>query len=105
MPLRDHDQGRYVNVDTLLWGDGARCGQECGFYACAKMGWEYRKTVYIYQSDDYMEKKLELTLHLGCAEKAAPKATRTWGISVGSTEGMCDQEISKTTYGYLGGTL
>lgn len=106
LPLVNHAKGRYLNVDTYLWGDGEKCGQECGFYALAKLGWEYNKTVKVYMTDDYAEKKAELEKHLAAAEEAAPKVTEpTYGISVGWSDNKCDKEISIATYGYLGGVL
>lgn len=105
LPLRDHSKGRYVNVNTILWADGDRCGQECGFYALAKIGWNYRKTVKVHPYEDYEAKKLELELHFDAAEKAAPNSEPTYGISMGWSDGLCDKEISQRTYGYLGGVL
>ena len=108
LPLRDHAKGRYVNVDTMLWGDSGKyhkCGDEAGFYALAKIGWEYRKTIKVHPYDDYELKKAELEEHFARAEKAAPNSEPTYGISVGWTDNMCDKDISKACYGYLGGTL
>ena len=43
LPLRDHKKGRYVNVNTMHWGDsgnGHKTFDEAGFYAMAKLGYE-----------------------------------------------------------------
>ena len=103
--MRDHSKGRYVNVDSLVWGDGDKCGQECGFYALAKIGWEYSKTIKIHPYDDYKLKKAELEEHFAQAEKAAPTSEPTYGISMGWSDNLCDKEISKCVHGYLGEVL
>lgn len=109
LPLRDHAKGRYVNVDTMLWGDSGKyhkCGDEAGFYALADLGYEYYRKIRVYMWDDYEEKKKELELHLAKAEEAAPKVTEPiYGVGMGWSDGLCDKEISKACYGYLGGTL